>query len=52
MSLQLLYEQSQARFGYDFVIRKRVLKRIWAVIGAHLQAAQERVLAEKASHSA
>jgi hypothetical protein len=34
-----VFDAGLAKFGYDFIVRKRILKRFWSVIGAHLQAA-------------
>jgi len=35
-----MYFFSTETFGYDFIVRKRVLRRFWGVIGAHLKSAE------------
>jgi len=36
-----LYNDSLEICGYDYVIKKRVLRRLWGVIGAHLKNTEE-----------
>lgn len=50
-ALKLLYVKCFESFGYDFFIRKRVEKRMWAVIGAHLKALETQAVREKFSNS-
>jgi hypothetical protein len=40
-SLIKIYNDSLEVCGYDYVIKKRVLRRLWGVIGAHLKNAEE-----------
>jgi len=36
-----IYNDSLDICGYDYIIRKRVLRRLWGVIGAHLKNLEE-----------
>ena len=35
------YNRSIVDFGYEFVLRKRTLRRLWGVMGVHLKAADD-----------
>ena len=50
--MKLLYGQSFQKFGYDFFVRKRIEKRLWSIIGAHLRSLQQVAIEQKFSHSA
>ena len=39
------------KYGYEFFIRKRIDRRMWTVIGAHLKALETHAVNEKFSHS-
>ena len=49
---KLLYVQSFKNFGYEFFVRKRIEKRLWSIIGAHLKALDQVAAKQKYSHSA
>jgi hypothetical protein len=49
-ALWLLYDKSVSDFGYEFIVRKRILKRIWSCITQELKKCDERVQKDKASH--
>lgn len=36
--MRILYSKALNKFGYEFFIRKRIERRLWSVIGAHLKA--------------
>jgi hypothetical protein len=50
LALWNLYRQGQEEFGYEFLIRKRVLKRVWGCISTAVRKADERVHSESSSH--